>query len=148
MIFLMSGLNGLSDASCPTVHFHTPLHHLSNTICKSYEKQSEERDRIIINLNVDIMKARLAKKIINASEVYYFYCRECNPHSRFKYHPYWTNQWIYRTTLKRYPTTIVKSFDQRLNFALYRLPHYAKEIMKCEVKNKPTKRLRRCKAQH
>lgn len=75
------------------------------------------------------MKARLAKKIINASEVYYFYCRECNPHSRFKYHPYWTNQWIYRTTLKRYPTTIVKSFDQRLNFALYRLPTYMQKIL-------------------
>ena len=93
------------------------------------------------------MKARLAKKIIKASDAYNFYCRECNPHSRFKYHPYWTNQWFYRTTLKRYPTTIVKSFDQRLDFALHRLPTYMLKLLNAiKIKRMDLKRIQWSKA--
>lgn len=41
------------------------------------------------------MKSRLAKKIIKASVSYCFYCRHCDTHSRFKYHPYWTSHWYH-----------------------------------------------------
>lgn len=75
------------------------------------------------------MKARLAKKIIKTSDIYCIYCRFCNTHSRFKYHPYWTRRWHYRSLLKRYPTDIVKSFDQRLDTALSHSPQYMQKIL-------------------
>ena len=75
------------------------------------------------------MKARLSKKIIKASDIYCIYCRFCNTHSRFKYHPYWTKRWHYRSLLKRYPTDIVKSFDQRLDTALSHSPQYMQKIL-------------------
>lgn len=75
------------------------------------------------------MKARLAKKIIKASGTYCFYCRNCDTHSRYKYHPYWTSHWNYRAYMTRYPTTIVKSYDQRLDLAIRRLPQYTRNVL-------------------
>lgn len=95
------------------------------------------------------MKKRIAKKIINASEDYWYYCKYCNTRKKYKSNPYWTDKWDYYAFRSKYlALTIHWKVDERLDMALRRLPHYAKEIMKCEVKNKPTKRLRRCKAQH
>lgn len=74
------------------------------------------------------MKARLAKKIIKASATYCFYCRNCDTHSRFKYHPYWTSHWNhYGSRMGDVPSATWK-LDQRLNAALRRLPQYTSSI--------------------
>lgn len=75
------------------------------------------------------MKARLAKKIIKASATYGFYCRECDTHSRFKYHPYWTSHWNhYGPQMGDVPSATWK-LDQRLNAALRRLPQYTQKVL-------------------
>ena len=81
------------------------------------------------------MKARLAKKIIKASATYCFYCRNCDTHSRFKYHPYWTSHWNpYGSQMKYVPTGVWK-LDQRLKAALRRLPQYTQKLS-CAVEAK------------
>lgn len=74
------------------------------------------------------MKARLAKKIIKASGTYCFYCRNCDTHSRYKYHPYWTSHWNrYGCRMGDVPSATWK-LDQRLNAALRRLPQYTQKL--------------------
>lgn len=74
------------------------------------------------------MKARLAKKIIKASGTYGFYCRNCDTHSRYKYHPYWTSHWNhYGSRMGDVPSAVWK-LDQRLNAALRRLPQYTQKL--------------------
>ena len=74
------------------------------------------------------MKARLAKKIIKASGTYCFYCRNCDTHSRYKYHPYWTSHWNhYGSQMGGAPSATWK-LDQRLNAALRRLPQYTQKL--------------------
>ena len=74
------------------------------------------------------MKARLAKKIIKASGTYCFYCRNCDTHSRYKYHPYWTIHWNrYGCRMGDVPSATWK-LDQRLNAALRRLPQYTQKL--------------------
>lgn len=74
------------------------------------------------------MKARLAKKIIKASATYCFYCRNCDTHSRFKYHPYWTSRWNhYASQMGDVPSATWK-LDQRFNAALRRLPQYTQKL--------------------
>ncbi len=74
------------------------------------------------------MKARLAKKIIKASATYCFYCRNCDTHSRYKYHPYWTSHWNhYGSQMSGAPSATWK-LDQRLNAALRRLPQYTQKL--------------------
>lgn len=74
------------------------------------------------------MKARLAKKIIKASGAYCFYCRNCDTHSRYKYHPYWTSHWDYCGSLKGKVPSVAWKLDQRLNAALRRLPQYTQKL--------------------
>lgn len=74
------------------------------------------------------MKSRLAKKIIKASATYCFYCRNCDTHSRFKYHPYWTSHWNRYGSQMKYVPTGVWRLDQRLNAALRRLPQYTQKL--------------------
>lgn len=74
------------------------------------------------------MKSRLAKKIIKASATYCFYCRNCDTHSRFKYHPYWTSHWNRYGSQMKYVPTGVWRLDQRLNAALRRLPQYTQKV--------------------
>ena len=74
------------------------------------------------------MKARLAKKIIKASATYCFYCRNCDTHSRFKYHPYWTIHWNHNGSRMGDVPSATWTFDQRLNAALRRLPQYTQKL--------------------
>lgn len=74
------------------------------------------------------MKARLAKKIIKASGTYCYYCRNCDTHSRFKYHPYWTSRWNYYGSRMRYVPSVAWKLDRRLNAALRRLPQYTQKV--------------------
>lgn len=89
------------------------------------------------------MKARLAKKIIKASGTYGFYCRNCDTHSRYKYHPYWTSHWNhYGSRMGDVPSAVWK-LDQRLNAALRRLPQYTQKLSSAvEVKLMEIKRTR------
>lgn len=99
------------------------------------------------------MKARLAKKIIKASGAYCFYCRNCDTHSRYKYHPYWTSHWDYCVSLKGKVPSAVWKLDQRLNAALRRLPQYTHKLSSAieeklmeEKRNRLHKMLERVKA--
>lgn len=74
------------------------------------------------------MKARLAKKIIKSSGTYCFYCRICDTHSRFKYHPYWTSHWNHNGSQMGDVPSATWTFDQRLNAALRRLPQYTQKL--------------------
>lgn len=74
------------------------------------------------------MKARLAKKIIKASGTYCFYCRNCDTHSRYKYHPYWTSHWNRYSSWMRDVSPVARKLDQRLNAALRRLPQYTHKL--------------------
>ena len=74
------------------------------------------------------MKARLAKKIIKASGTYCFYCRNCDTHSGYKYHPYWTSHWNYYGSRMGGVPSAVWKLDQRLNAALRRLPQYTQKL--------------------
>lgn len=99
------------------------------------------------------MKARLAKKIIKASGAYCLYCRNCDTHSRYKYHPYWTSHWDYCVSLKGKVPSVVWKLDQRLNAALRRLPQYTHKLSSAieeklmeEKRNRLHKMLERVKA--
>lgn len=74
------------------------------------------------------MKARLAKKIIKASATCCFYCRNCDTHSRYKFHPYWTSHWNYYGSRMGGVPSAVWKLDQRLNAALRRLPQYTQKL--------------------
>lgn len=74
------------------------------------------------------MKARLAKKIIKASANYCFYCRICDTHSRYKFHPYWTSHWDYYGSRMGGVPSATWKLDQRLNAALRRLPQYTQKL--------------------
>lgn len=89
------------------------------------------------------MKSRLAKKIIKASNVYCFYCRDCDTRKKYKYHPYWTSHWdCYGSQMKYVPTGVWR-LDQRLNAALRRLPQYAKMLsVRVKAKQMELKRIR------
>ena len=89
------------------------------------------------------MRARLAKKIIKASATYCFYCRNCDTHSRYKYHPYWTSHWNRYGSQMKYVPTGVWRLDQRLNAALRRLPQYTSSILSAvRTKQMELKRIR------
>lgn len=89
------------------------------------------------------MKARLAKKIIKASVSYCFYCRHCDTHSRFKYHPYWTSHWYHYGFLTGDVPSTTWKLDQRLNAALRRLPQYTSSIWSAvRTKQMELKRIR------
>lgn len=99
------------------------------------------------------MKARLAKKIIKASGTYCFYCRNCDTHSRYKYHPYWTSHWNYYGSRMGGVPSAVWKLDQRLNAALRRLPQYTQKLSSAieeklmeEKRNRLHKMLERVKA--
>ena len=74
------------------------------------------------------MKARLAKKIIKASSTYCLYCRICDTHSRYKYHPYWTSHWNHYGSRMGDVSPVARKLDQRLNAALRRLPQYTQKL--------------------
>lgn len=74
------------------------------------------------------MKARLAKKIIKASANYCLYCRICDTHSRYKFHPYWTSHWNYYGSRMGGVPSATWKLDQRLNAALRRLPQYTQKL--------------------
>lgn len=89
------------------------------------------------------MKARLAKKIIKASNVYCFYCRDCDTRKKYKYHPYWTSHWNCYGSQMKYVLTGVWRLDQRLDAALRRLPQYAKMLsVRVKAKQMELKRIR------
>lgn len=92
------------------------------------------------------MKARLAKKIIKASATYGSYCRMCDTHSRFKYHPYWTSHWNYYGSQMGGAPSATWKLDQRLNAALRRLPQYTQKLSSA-VEAKLRKMLERLKAE-
>lgn len=90
------------------------------------------------------MKARLAKKIIKASSTYCFYCRNCDTHSRYKYHPYWTSHWNYYGSQMGGAPSATWKLDQRLNAALRRLPQYTQKLSSAvEAKLREINRLRK-----
>ena len=74
------------------------------------------------------MKARLAKKIIKASSAYCLYCRICDTHSRYKYHPYWTSHWNHYGSRMGGVPLVAWKLDRRLNAALRRLPQYTQKV--------------------
>ncbi len=83
------------------------------------------------------MKARLAKKIIKASDFYELYSLECRG-VRHKRYPCWFRRWIFRagwmcaskgTKVKhRCVLYWLKSYDMRLDAALRRLPQYTQKL--------------------
>lgn len=76
------------------------------------------------------MKKRIAKKIIKASVVYWYYCKYCSTHKKYKSHPYWTNKWDYHAFGSKYlALTVHWKVDERLNMSLRRLPQYTKEVI-------------------
>lgn len=84
------------------------------------------------------MKARLAKKIIKASDFYELYSLECRG-KRHKRYPYWFRRWIFRagwmyaskgTKVKhRRVLYWLKSYDMRLDEAIRRLPKYTQFLL-------------------
>lgn len=93
------------------------------------------------------MKARLAKKIFKASCIYLLYYENCNTHNRYKCNPYWMRRWRYRAVLKLTPTTVVKSYDYRLDTALRRVPQYVSELLSAiKIKQMELKRRQWSKA--
>lgn len=84
------------------------------------------------------MKARLAKKIIKASDFYELYSLECRGKRRKRY-PYWFRRWIFRagwmyaskgTKVKhRRVLYWLKSYDMRLDEAIRRLPKYTQSLL-------------------
>lgn len=83
------------------------------------------------------MKARLAKKIIKASDFYGFYSLTCRGIRRKPY-PYWFKRWGFRagwmyaskgTKVKhRRVLYWLKSYDMRLDEAIRRLPKYTQAL--------------------
>lgn len=90
------------------------------------------------------MKSRLAKKIIKASGVYWYYCRYCDTRKKYKYHPYWTSHWNhYGYQNKYFISRAYWKIDERLKTALRRLPQYAKGILSAmNAKQMELKRIR------
>ena len=84
------------------------------------------------------MKARLAKKIIKASDFYGLYSLECRGKRRKRY-PYWFRRWVFRagwmyaskgTKVKhRRVLYWLKSYDMRLDEAVRRLPKYTQTLL-------------------
>lgn len=75
------------------------------------------------------MKIRIAKKIIKASEDYWYYCKYCNTRKKYKPNPYWTDKWDYYGFRSKYlASTIHWKVDERLNIARQRLPQYIQKI--------------------
>lgn len=84
------------------------------------------------------MKARLAKKIIKASDFYELYSLECRG-KRHKRYPYWFRRWVFRagwmyaskgTKVKhRRVLYWLKSYDMRLDEAIRRLPKYTQSLL-------------------
>ena len=91
------------------------------------------------------MKARLAKKIIKASDFYELYSLECRG-VRHKRYPYWFRRWIFRagwmcaskgTKVKhRRVLYWLKSYDMRLDEAMRRLPKYTQNLLMLLRQNK------------
>ena len=84
------------------------------------------------------MKARLAKKIIKASDFYGLYSLECRGKRRKRY-PYWFRRWTFRagwmyaskgTKVKhRRVLYWLKSYDMRLDEAILRLSKYTQSLL-------------------
>jgi hypothetical protein len=99
------------------------------------------------------MKARLAKKIIKASDFYELYSLECRG-KRHKRYPYWFRRWVFRagwmyaskgTKVKhRRVLYWLKSYDMRLDEAILRLPKYTQSLLDAIE----TKRMERRIARH
>ena len=98
------------------------------------------------------MKARLAKKIIKASDFYNVYRSLCR-HNRRKYHAYWMERSIFRAgwmfgskgTKGKHRRVLywLKSYDMRLDEAIHRLPKYTQALLDAvEAKRMEIKRNR------
>lgn len=98
------------------------------------------------------MKARLAKKIIKASDFYGLYSLACRGIRRKRY-PYWFRRWVFRagwmyaskgTKVKhRRVLYWLKSYDMRLDEALRRQSQYVRRIQSfAEAKQMELKRIR------
>nr|DAI38114.1 MAG TPA: hypothetical protein [Caudoviricetes sp.] len=84
------------------------------------------------------MKARLAKKIIKASDFYGLYSLECRGKRR-KRHPYWFRRWVFlagwmyaskgKKVKHRRVLYWLKSYDMRLDEAIRRLPKYTQSLL-------------------
>jgi hypothetical protein len=84
------------------------------------------------------MKARLAKKIIKASDFYELYSLECIGRRRKRY-PYWFRRWVFRAgwmcaskgkKVKHHRVLYwLKSYDMRLDEAMRRLPKYTQSLL-------------------
>ena len=97
------------------------------------------------------MKARLAKKIIKASDFYELYSLECRG-VRHKRYPYWFRRWVVRAgwmyaskgTKGKHRRVLywLKSYDMRLDEAIHRLPKYTQALLDAvEAKRMEIKRL-------
>lgn len=95
------------------------------------------------------MKARLAKKIIKASDFYGLYSLESIGRRR-KRHPYWFKRWIFRAgwmygkkVKHRRVLYWLKSYDMRLDEALRLQSQYVRKIQSIvEAKQMELKRIR------
>ncbi len=98
------------------------------------------------------MKARLAKKIIKASDFYELYSLECRG-VRHKRYPYWFRRWVFRAgwmyaskgTKGKHRRVLywLKSYDMRLDEAIHRLPKYTQALLDAvEAKRMEIKRNR------
>lgn len=98
------------------------------------------------------MKARLAKKIIKASDFYELYSLECRG-VRHKRYPYWFRRWVFRagwmyaskSTKVKHRRVLywLKSYDMRLDEAMRRLPKYTQALLDAvEAKQMELKRIR------
>ena len=84
------------------------------------------------------MKARLAKKIIKASDFYGLYSLECRGKRRKRY-PYWFRRWVFlagwmyaskgKKVKHRRVLYWLKSYDMRLDEAIRRLPKYTQSLL-------------------
>lgn len=84
------------------------------------------------------MKARLAKKIIKASDFYELYSLECRG-VRHKRYPYWFRRWVFlagwmcaskgKKVKHRRVLYWLKSYDMRLDEAIRRLPKYTQSLL-------------------
>lgn len=98
------------------------------------------------------MKARLAKKIIKASDFYGLYSLESIGRRRKRY-PYWFRRWVFRagwmyaskSTKVKHRRVLywLKSYDMRLDEAIHRLPKYTQALLDAvEAKRMEIKRNR------
>lgn len=75
------------------------------------------------------MRARLAKKIIKASDVYWYYRIFCGTCENYKPNPYWEKHWTRYNLGKRYALSVgLVPIDERLDAALRRLPRYVQKL--------------------